>query len=273
MEQPLVSVIMSVYNAEPWLKETIESVMQQTYANWEFVIIDDASTDGSKAILNAYKTDSRFNITYLEKNKGYVKNLNTCIALAKGKYVARLDADDVCMPNRFEEQVAFLEASTAKTFLVASFIDFIDENGNNIGLWPEDRKANTAARIRQSLPFGNCIAHPSIMAKASLIKQHYYNELQTNSEDWDLWLRVNLLGYSIEKINKALLKYRRLPQSVTSTSLTKSAFVKNNLNYKDFFKSLSADNKKNSYYILIYFAYIVNKCKMVLSKIYRSAKH
>ena len=113
MDQKLISVIMSVYNGEKYLVQAIDSILNQTYQNFEFIIIDDCSTDNSSHILQEYaQKDSRIKIIKKEKNigiKGFIKNLNLGISLAKGKYIARMDADDISLPERFQKQVDFLE--------------------------------------------------------------------------------------------------------------------------------------------------------------------
>ena len=119
-KNPLISVVMSVYNAETYLSHAIESVLNQTYDNFEFIIIEDCSTDNSKEILQNYAiVDSRIKIIYKEKNKGtlgFIENLNFGIENARGKYIARMDADDICHRERFEKQVSFLENNLFSKF-------------------------------------------------------------------------------------------------------------------------------------------------------------
>ena len=116
MNLPLVSVIMSVYNGEKYLVQAIDSILNQTYQNFEFIIIEDCSTDNSLDILEEYaKKDSRIKIIKKEKNigiKGFIENLNLGISIAKGKYIARMDQDDVSLPERFQKQVDFLEKNS-----------------------------------------------------------------------------------------------------------------------------------------------------------------
>ena len=116
MDQKLISVIMSVYNGEKYLVQAIESILNQTYQNFEFIIIEDSSTDNSLDILEEYaKKDSRIKIIKKEKNigiKGFIENLNLGISIAEGKYIARMDQDDVSLPERFQKQVDFLEKNS-----------------------------------------------------------------------------------------------------------------------------------------------------------------
>src|SRR6187397_2012165 len=107
MSEPLVTVLMSVYNAEKYLREAIDSILNQTYRNFEFIIINDASTDGSEAIINSYK-DERIRLISNSQNLRLTASLNKGIDLAKGKYIARMDADDASLPERLQKQVTFM---------------------------------------------------------------------------------------------------------------------------------------------------------------------
>ena len=106
--KPFVSVVMSVYNGELFLKEAIDSILSQTYKKFEFIIIDDGSTDGSLNIINEY-SDERIKILVNPKNEGLIFSLNKGIELALGTYIVRMDADDISLPQRIEEQVSFME--------------------------------------------------------------------------------------------------------------------------------------------------------------------
>src|SRR5690242_12850241 len=106
---PLVSVIMSVYNSEQWLKLAIDSIIQQTYPNWELIIIDDASNEAARQILQTYASDPRIIIHHRNTNHGLIKNLNLGIDLSKGDFIARMDADDISEPDRLAKQVAYLQ--------------------------------------------------------------------------------------------------------------------------------------------------------------------
>ncbi len=269
---PLVSIIMSAYNSQKWLQMTIDSVLQQTYNNWQFIIIEDASTDNTKLILNNYLADCRFVIKFQPKNVGYVKNLNYALQFCEGKYIARLDADDICVPTRLEKQVAFLETNI-HVDLVATFINFIDEKNGFIGVWNNERKCNTEKKIRSMMPFENCIAHPSIMIKAEVLKQYKYNEFQKNSEDWDLWLHLLSQNKIISKIPETLLLYRKLSTSVTSISLKQSVFAKNNFTYKTYLRSVIRRKDYNSFNVKILIAFGLNFLKLILSKSKRFFYH
>lgn len=259
--KPLVSVIMSVYNAEQWLKIAIDSIVNQTYTNWEFFIIDDASTDTTQKILTSY-TDNRIKVIFREKQKCPSINLNYAFKLSKGEFIARMDADDISMPDRFQTQVDYL-LQHKDVAVVAGFIDLMNDAGDFTGVWKDDRKASSWPKIKSMLPWNCCLAHPSVMFRAEVLKQYMYNEEQPHAEDWEMWLRLAADNRKIEKIPRVLLKYRVHDQSITSTSNKKSAFLKKDLFYKLYF-----NNKHKGWYnFKVRLGYILNSIKVVLSGI------
>lgn len=264
---PLVSIIMSVYNGEQWLDEAIDSIVQQTYTNWEFIIIDDASAKPAQDILHKYRADPRFHIERNETQKGLTKNLNTAIARCRGSFIARMDADDKSLPRRLEKQAAYLQQHPAVA-VVAGFVEWIDATGTPCGTWTDDRRANNAAAIRQLLPERNCIAHPSVMIRANVLRQYRYNEVHTHSQDWDLWLRLCADDKLIEKINEPLLLYRVHTGSVTSLSVKKSAFAKKNEFYRRYLAGISG-NHMNAFNRRVRRRSRFNRIKLFLSRIKR----
>jgi glycosyltransferase involved in cell wall biosynthesis len=218
--QPLLSIILPAYNCERFLRQTMDSLLSQTYTHFELIIINDGSTDGTDAIIRSY-SDERIAYHQNEGNKGLIYTLNRGIALAKGSFIARMDADDICAPARMSTQVAWLESNPG-TAVCSSFVAFIDENGHPAGDWPLDRQTASAAAIRQTMPHTNCIAHPSIMARTVLLQQYRYAPYQKNIEDYDLWLRLLADGVVIEKIPEALLYYRVHSASITGSILKKT---------------------------------------------------
>lgn len=104
--KPFISVLMPVYNCENYIREAVESILNQTYANFEFIIIDDASTDQTVAIIQSYK-DKRIHLVVKPKNSGLTNSLNYGLTIAKGKYIARMDGDDISLPNRFQNKLKF----------------------------------------------------------------------------------------------------------------------------------------------------------------------
>lgn len=225
-ETPHISVILPVYNSAAYLAATIESILAQTLRDFELIVINDGSTDGSADIISSF-SDSR--IRYLEQpNRGLVATLNRGLAEAGGRYIARMDADDLCLPERFAKQAAWLDARP-KTAVTGCFVTFINEKGNETGSWPQDRANFTAAQIRRALPFLNCMAHPGIMARTEVMRRFGYNPAQQHIEDYDLWLRMQAEGEVMEKVPEVLLLYRVHTASITSQNLKKK-----NVFYKHF---------------------------------------
>lgn len=265
---PLVSVIMSVHNGERWLDEAIQSIIRQTYLNWEFIIIDDASNEATQQILGNYKNDARFKITRIETNQGLTKNLNLAISMCNGELIARMDGDDISLPERLQKQILFLQ-QFPQTDVVGGFIEFIDEKSNPKGIWKDDRRCVTHEKIKRLLPRRNCIAHPSVMIRKRIFDEFKYNESQTHSQDWDLWLRLTDHGKVIDKVAETVLLYRIHPKSTTSLSNKGFALKKMDHSYKLYLQSIDKDRKKSSFNRKVRFAFLFNSVKLFLSRIKR----
>ncbi len=213
MNSPLISVIMPVYNTAPFLKEAIESVLQQTENNFELIIINDASTDQSKEVISSI-LDPRIRLINNEKNLGLAVSLNKGIRAATGKYIARMDGDDVALPNRFEEQLQTIKSADRKS-VVCSTCLLIDESGNKIGKWKDDTKYISAKDIRNQLPNNNCIVHPSVFVRKDVLSEFFYDPEQHESEDYDLWLRMASDEVQFLKIEQPLILHRIRKHSFT----------------------------------------------------------
>ncbi len=267
-EQPLVSVIMSVYNGERFLQQAVDSILQQTYSNWEFIIIDDNSTDLTASILSGY-SDERIRVLKNDQQLGLTQNLNAAVEISTGEFIARMDADDISLPLRLEKQVKYLKNAPLLAG-VAGFIEFIDENGSPSGIWKHDRQTNTASKIRALLPWENCIAHPTVMLRRNVISRYKYNIAQKHSQDWDLWLRLFANDLALEKLNEVVLQYRLHTSSVTYIQKKQSAFKKKNEIYRRYFAS--AGFKWNMFNLKVYSCYLVNKLMLHGSNIKRKLK-
>ncbi len=189
----LVSIILPTFNRAVSLSKAIESVLLQTYKNFELVIVDDCSLDETPALLTAYaKRDNRIIVLRNEKNLGLVKSLNKGIQRAKGAYIARLDDDDFwCDAQKLEKQVAFLEKNLEYVLVGGGQIR-IDEKGKELAryVFPETDKA-----IRKYILCNNLFAHTSVMfRKEAWEKVGGYDESLIFSEDWDLWLKFARVG-------------------------------------------------------------------------------
>jgi glycosyltransferase involved in cell wall biosynthesis len=214
MNMPLVTVLMPVYNAERFLKQAIQSVLAQTFADFELLIINDGSTDSSVSIIQSFH-DKRIRLVHNEKNSGVIDTLNKGISLATGKYIARMDADDYCLPTRFEKQVQYLEQH-AEVIVLAACVLQVNAQDDDLGSWDDDIHNTSPQQIFRALAKTNCIAHPTVMMRTGIIQAYAYNKKQKGSEDWDLWMRLVSEGHRIDKLPECLLKYRLHAASVTA---------------------------------------------------------
>ena len=189
---PRVSVVMPVYNSEPYLRAAVESIINQTFSQWELIAVDDSSPDGSLAILHEYAArDSRIRVLS-RANTGIVGALNDGIALARANYIARMDGDDVSLPERLERQVAYLDAHP-KCVLLGTHVLRVDPAGLPIG--PETQPLDHAGILARLLEgFAGTLTHPSVVIRCSaLAAVGGYREQYQWVEDFDLFLRLRAL--------------------------------------------------------------------------------
>jgi glycosyltransferase involved in cell wall biosynthesis len=218
---PVVSVIMPVYGNDDYLAESIGSILGQTLRDLELILMCDDPSEKTRTIISEFqKTDDRIQVVY-QKRKGLITSLNDGISLATGTFIARMDADDICYPERLEKQVAFMEKNSGCA-LVATQVEWINESGDLIGHWKSDLKSDTADKIRKILPQGNCIAHPTVLIRRAIINRYRYNPSQNNVEDYDLWLRMTSDNQVLCKLPQILHKLRIHPLSITSISKKES---------------------------------------------------
>lgn len=188
---PCVSVVMSVFNGARFLREAIESVLGQTFTDFEFIIIDDGSIDDTWRILTAYAAqDPRIVLIRNEKNQGIAYSVNRGLAQARGKYIARMDADDVTVPERLARQVQFLE-NHPEIGMVGSNLFYIDCSGNiTPSRWSPPRLHHL---IKWRLCFKDPIANVTVMMRRDLVIQlnGYQAEYESFAEDYDLWQRMS----------------------------------------------------------------------------------
>lgn len=197
-----VSIIMPVYNGEKYLEAAIDSIRNQTYKNWELIIINDGSTDNTENIINQY-ADDRIKYITNETNLGLIATLNKAIDFCKGEYIARMDADDICEKGRLSKQIDFLEAHPLVAMCGTNAI-VIDENGNRKG---NIINLSSNDYIQINLLFSVPIVHPSIVLRASVLKNNRYNSEYKHIEDYELWCRI-ADKYPISNLSSKLLKYR-----------------------------------------------------------------
>jgi glycosyltransferase involved in cell wall biosynthesis len=211
---PTVSVLMSVYSGGRYLKPCLDSLLAQTLRDVEFVIVDDGSKDDSPAVLREYAArDARIKLT-VRPNKGLTKTLNECVAGARGEFLARMDCDDVCYPDRFEKQVAFLRANP-DVVCAGGYFDLIDEETRRITtLRPPTGDAEIQ---RQVLKGHGAICHPAAMIRASALRRigGYCEDFKT-AQDIDLWLRLGEVG-KLANLPTPVLKFRLHETSVSES--------------------------------------------------------
>lgn len=198
---PLVSVVMSVYNSQAYLKEAIDSVLSQSYTNFEFIIINDGSTDNSLSIINSYN-DKRIVFINNDCNKGLIYSLNKGIEVAKGEFIARMDSDDMSLPDRLRLQVQqFL--SNPNAVIVGS--DYFLLTGNK---QKYIKNINDSDYQKAVLLFTPCFCHPTVMIKNIFKEKNIqYNSNFIHAEDYKLWTDLYSFG-DFMNINKPLLNYR-----------------------------------------------------------------
>jgi len=205
---PFISVIMPVYNAGLYLKTAIESILNQTFSDFEFFIIDDASTDNSVEIIQSF-SDKRIKLIVKPVNSGITKSLNHGLQLAKGKYIARMDADDISYPQRFERQIFFLE-NNPNIILCGTWFKIIPIN--EVIKHPQDNDG-----IKQLMLDQNAVAHPSVMLRSEFLVENklQYDSLMEPAEDYDLWVRIISIG-EIANVPEVLLDYRIHSSQISS---------------------------------------------------------
>lgn len=209
---PLVSVLMPVYNAERYVSDAVKSILNQTFKDFEFLIIDDGSTDQSINILqNFADTDNRITLLSRE-NRGLVNTLNEMIDLASAPLLARMDADDISYPDRFSKQVNFLQKNPPVVCVGGSF-EVIDERGRLLTRLhlPE----NDDEIQRMNLVGHSAIGHPCAMMRSESVRMvGGYDSIAACAEDLDLWLRLGEMG-QLANLPDCVLRYRMHAQSVS----------------------------------------------------------
>jgi glycosyltransferase involved in cell wall biosynthesis len=211
---PTVTVVLPVYNAARFLAQTIESILAQTFTDFELLVINDGSSDASMDVVRRFQ-DKRIRIVENPKNMGVIETRNRGAELSRGRYSALMDADDLAHPNRLEKQLRFLE-DNPQVDVVASLVELINTDGEVTGTWSTDRETLDEVAIRFMMPRTNCIAQPSVMIRTNVLRAFLYNPVQHGAEDYDLFLRILAARKRIAKIPETLLQYRIHPSSLTA---------------------------------------------------------
>lgn len=231
---PIITVIMPVYNTEKYIQAAIQSILNQTFTDFEFLIFNDGSTDNSLKIIQSFK-DKRIRLFNSKKNSGLVIHLNEGIKLAKGKYIARMDADDIALPKRFEKQVKFLETHPNHG-IVGSSCRIINEKGELTSrIWKVHPKLDT---IKAELLFYPPFAHPSIMMRTQIAQLFYYNPQCYIAEDYYLWLEISK-NHLLGNLPEILLYYRVHSNNISKKKHTIKSQSLNTILYPQFFEQLN----------------------------------
>lgn len=213
--QSLISVVMAVYNCERYLEGAVKSILNQTFEDFEFIIIDDGSTDGSGDLLSKYAgQDQRIRLVR-QTNTGLTKSLNSGLALARGDYIARMDADDIALPERLQKQLdAF--SKDPELVLLGAGVELISEDGIALGLRSQPSEE---AEIRRRLLIGDggALTHPVVMFRRDTVNAiGGYDERFTTTQDLDLFIRLAEQG-GVCNLPETLLKWRQHGGSVNHT--------------------------------------------------------
>lgn len=243
MATPTITVLLPVYNALPYLKEAIPSILTQTCSDFELLIIDDGSTDGSKEVIQSFASqDGRIRTLFHPKNMGLITTLNQGLEEARGKYIARMDGDDVALPTRLATQLAFLESHPD----VAACGTFAQIYGHKTVMKPF-----TGYRLNTQYWRPTPLLHPTVMMQTAIARDLTYSSEALHAEDYDLWLRMHRSGYKLANIPKVLLLYRvhsgnistiyRTEQLMSSYHIFCEEFPQATVSFEDF-RSLIADS-------------------------------
>lgn len=216
---PVISVLMTVFNAETYLASSIESIQRQTFQDWEFIIVDDASTDHSLAIAESYaQKDLRIKIICNAVNKGQTCCLNQGLALARGAWIARQDADDLSRPERFEKQWQRIRQEPSLALLGTSGV-LINHSGKVIGLLDVPL---TQELITWSVAIKNPFLHTSVMFRTEVVRSlGGYDEHYQIAQDYDLWTRM-IRQHCIANLPERLVGYRHLESSLSKSGKNKA---------------------------------------------------
>ncbi len=211
VDRPLISVVLPVYNGKLHLEEAIESILAQSFTNFELILIDDGSTDTSQKILREFELRDRRVRVITQENKGLATTLNEAIKNSYGMFVARMDQDDIALPNRLERQLEWLEKTGAD--ICGSWVRFFGAGGRRV--W---KCYQTDQAIKIDMLFRSPLAHPAVLMRADVAKNFCYRPEFDKAEDYDLWVRFAQAGLKMTNIPEVLLLYRIHPSQTSALS-------------------------------------------------------
>jgi len=253
--EPLVSVIIPVYNGEKFLEEAIESVLKQTYKNWELIIVDDGSTDSSKAIIDKHLINQQIRYIKHPTNKGIPSARNTGIHKANGRYISLLDQDDIWLNNKLEIQIEKFKKASEEIGLMFGCIDYIDSKGRLVK--KGNRKIKMLPNKKSSIKYlfmHNFIPSITVIFKSKCIKiiGEFDEEIRGGADDIDLWIRI--AGHYRTDYIKEVLALRRLHDSnftnIKYISGDWLSLINKFIKKYPFLKSLKRKKMAQIYYLL-----------------------
>lgn len=256
VDKPEISVVMTAYNAERYIEATIQSILCQDFANFEFIIIDDGSTDSTRDIIqNFANIDDRI-IAIIEGKKGYYNARRELINLSKGKYIAVIDADDIALPNRLSQQYSFLENNHDYGFCGGDCI-CINAEGKNHRTQYNYPHSNEV--IKASLLFYNCNVHPAAFIRRSVLEENNLNYIDCAAEDWQLWLQLTHFT-KLHNISSPMIKYRIHENNMNQSEDIKSRYRRevNNFLWRNYLETFSCQDLEKDkelyigYFCLVY---------------------
>lgn len=246
---PSLSVIMPVYNCGLYIRFAVESILNQTFRDFELLILNDGSTDNTAEVLRSF-SDKRIKLINYSKNTGILYARNELVKLASGKFIACMDGDDIADSTRLEKQLKVFQEKPEVSVVVAR-IRQIDKYGNEAGVWEDDFRFITSSQIEGRMPVSNCIAHPTAMIRADVLKKYRYESGIKSGEDWDLWLRLLADGHLIYKITEILLSYRIHDHS-TTVLFNRGNLYLNLIRFKwNFLKKCSRRGKLSNFHLSV----------------------
>lgn len=198
---PMVSVLLPVFNGGAYVEAAVQSILGQTFRDLECIIIDDGSTDQTQAVLQQFRNDHRV-VLVSRENRGLVETLNEGIRMARGQWIARMDADDIALPHRLARQLEWIEGTDVG--ICGSWARLFGTRDKRVLQHPQSDQA-----IKMGLMFGTMFAHPTVLIKTTLARQLLYDPQWEKCEDYDLWARAAQLDCRMANVPEVLLLYRQ----------------------------------------------------------------
>jgi glycosyltransferase involved in cell wall biosynthesis len=206
---PLISVLMPAYNSEKYIADAIQSILNQTFKNFELIIMNDGSSDKTGEIIDGFN-DPRIVKVHLTQNRGLVATRNGLIELARGKYIAYLDNDDIAFPDRLQNQFEFLEQGKAD-LCSGAYETYNEETGER----RKSKERYTDPDLKALITVYCPLCNPAVMGRAEIFKKFPYRPGNDHAEDYSLWQEIALAGYTLGNLRQKLITYRIHPHQIS----------------------------------------------------------